>query len=299
MSSVDQFFSGLSQLGSDVERSIVDIRSQLKSRNRTEDQFIPNAAARINVLDTQTMRMKKCLFSQKSTNARTNLSLQYILSICQIILDENEILLDDIEDMTQSKVSLSRETLYDNALQIYRDSQELEQQLQQLPEPGIRGSISRLSTSAMALPLATPTKQTHVQNIHSTPVRVMSTPLNTKPNQIPSIRTPLFTQTSQPQVTQAPPLSYSSQDLAPIDQKELDTLPSYLTSQIPSLQALNECVAVIGTMRNGVTQSQLRLQIPKSLEEKHIRAVLLIMLKLKRFARTSRNDDNELTYFKN
>jgi type II secretory pathway pseudopilin PulG len=304
---VDQFFDDLAQLGNDIEQSVNAIQTQLVSRRFTEDQFIPHATTRINILDAQANRMKKCLFSQKSTTTKTNLSLQYILSICQIILDENEILMDDIEDKMSAKVALSRETLYDSALQIYREQESKQELSIEVPVNDIRTSISRLPPNTLPV-LSTPVKQRSTMN---DPLRTpLRTPIRTSiPND--NIRESFGQRTTlivpnEPQrislTKQTVPVNDTGSNIVEIplvEQKELDTLPSYLVHQIPSLDALNDCVKIVRTLGNGVTQSNLRYSLSNYTEDKYLRAFLLVLLKLKRFSRTSRDTvTNELTYYK-
>jgi hypothetical protein len=301
---VDQFFGDLSQLVDDIEQSTNYVQTQISSRRFADDQFIPNVTARINTLEAQATRMKKCLFSQKSTTTKTNLSLQYILSICQIILDENEILLDDIEDKMSSKVALSRETMYDNALQIYRESQENESKQEltiEIPENDTRTSISRFPNHM--LPVSTPVKQRSTMDPLRTPLRTPIRSSISNDNQslghYPSlIPNELQFSLTNRKVSSADTGS-SFEDIPLIEQRELDTLPSYLVHQISSLDALNECVKIVRSLGNGVTQSNLRSYMTHYTEDKYLRAFLLVMLKLKRFSRTSRDSTtNELTYYK-
>lgn len=346
VSASDQFFGELLQLGLDVEQSIQTLYDQYESGKRNDDLFISQCNTRINELDAQLGRMKKCLFSQKSTDKKTNLSLQYILSICQIILDENEILLDDIEEQTALKVKLSRETLYDNALQIFRDNQE-QSFLPTVNEPDIRSSISRLSATSNSIPISrlsvneldvrssisrlsatslrllTPLKQ-HLPppSSHSTPslndlglstsslqaLKATSTPLHFE-----SIKRQPLGHTPVPSAQPVSRLSNSSfrsslqhsdvninqalNGMAFVEKQELASLPNYLTNQLPSLDALNECISVIRSIGTDITQSELKKHIMSYSEEKHLRVFLLILLKLKRFSRTSRDSTtNELTY---
>ncbi|KAL0482400.1 vacuolar protein sorting-associated protein Vps13 [Acrasis kona] len=107
-----------------------------------------------------------------------------------------------------------------------------------------------------------------------------------------------FTPRKQPE--QGPKIVYEislPSQMAFINQSELDSLPSYIIHQIPSLEVLNGCVEVIRTIGDKITQSELKKHLKVHNEDGRLRAFLLALLKLNRFSGTSKEStSNELTY---
>jgi len=125
-----EFFQELRLFNGRLTEELSELRQLISSPQRPEVSFQRYLEFQMDQLSTQTDRLCSCIgVDSISSSQDSSVSLQQLLSICQIILDENEILLDDCDILQNQEENgpYSRGAIYDNALNQFRNTSSNEQ----------------------------------------------------------------------------------------------------------------------------------------------------------------------------